>query len=122
VTSTPSKQPLLNAEFVQKGTHITAMGSDTTEKQELDPVILKNADVVVADSIDQCMERGEIFKAMGAGELKKEKVVELGNVISGRATGRSSQDQVSVADLTGVAVQDINIASAVFRAFKETAG
>jgi len=119
VTSTPSKEPLLRAEHVQKGTHITAMGSDTTEKQELDPVILKNADLVVADSIEQCMVRGEIFQAMKAGELEKEKVVELGNVISGAVQGRISPDQVSVADLTGVAVQDINIASAVFTAFQE---
>lgn len=121
VTSTPSKKPLLSAEHVQKGTHITAMGSDTTEKQELDSLILKNADLVVADSIEQCMERGEIFKAIGAGVFNKDRVVELGNVISGADQGRISQDQVSVADLTGVAVQDINIASVVFRAYKNSA-
>jgi len=120
VTSTPSMKPLLSAEHVRKGTHITAMGSDTTEKQELDPVILKNADLIVADSIEQCMLRGEIFQATKAGEIKIEKAVELGNVISGSMQGRVSDEQVSVADLTGVAVQDINIASAVYRAFKES--
>jgi ornithine cyclodeaminase len=120
VTSTPSKEPLLRAEHVQKGTHITAMGSDTTEKQELDSLILKNADLVVADSIEQCMERGEIFKAIEAGVFNRDRVVELGNVISGVDRGRISQDHVSVADLTGVAVQDINIASAVFRAFENS--
>jgi len=90
-----------------------------TEKQELDPVILKNADLVVADSIEQCKVRGEIFQAMKAGEIATKKAVELGNVISGAVQGRISQDQVSVADLTGVAVQDINIASAVYKAFKD---
>ena len=98
------------------------MGSDTTEKQELDPVILKNADLVVADSIEQCMLRGEIFQATKAGEIEIDKAVELGNVISGSVQGRVSDDQVSVADLTGVAVQDINIASAVFRAFQKSGG
>ena len=116
VTTTPSKKPLLQARMLQKGTHITAMGSDTAEKQELDPAILRYADVVVADSISQCMERGEIFRAIQAGMLGKEKIKELGRIITGAEQGRLSQDQITVADLTGVAVQDITIASAVFEA------
>lgn len=116
ITATPAKSPLLKAENLNKGTHITAMGSDTIHKQELDPLILKEADIVVADSIEQCMERGEIFKAIGAGSLSKEKVVELGQIISGAKRGRINEEQVSVADLTGVAVQDIAIAKSVYRA------
>ena len=118
VTTTPSKSPLLNAAQLKRGTHITAVGSDTPEKQELDPAILRDADLVVADSIAQCMERGEIFRAMQAGMLKKEKVKELGRVISGEERGRSSGEQITVADLTGVAVQDINIAAAVYEAHR----
>ena len=118
VTTTPSKTPLLLAGQLKKGTHITAVGSDTPEKQELDAAILRDADVVVADSISQCMERGEIFRATQSGMLKKEKVKELGRVISGKETGRTSEDQITVADLTGVAVQDIKIAAAVFEAHK----
>ena len=118
VTTTPSKIPLLGHNDLQKGTHITAMGSDTTEKQELDPLILKGADLVVADSIVQCMERGEIYQAIKAGQIGREKVIELGHIISGSARGRTSDEQISIADLTGVAVQDIKIASAVFNASK----
>jgi ornithine cyclodeaminase len=118
VSTTPSKTPLLHAGQLKKGTHITAVGSDTTEKQELDSAILRDADVVVADSIAQCMERGEIFRAMRSGMLEKEKVRELGRVISGSEAGRTSADQITVADLTGVAVQDINIAAAVFEAHR----
>ena len=116
VTATPSKRPILNVRDLKKGTHITAMGSDTPEKQELDSGILRKADIVVADSIEQCLTRGEIARAISAGDLKKERVIELGNVISGSAKGRTSDQQITVADLTGVAVQDISIASAVFRA------
>ena len=116
VTATPSKRPILNVRDLKKGTHITAIGSDTPEKQELDSLILRNADVVVADSIEQCMTRGEIARAISAGDLNKERVTELGNIISGSAKGRTSDQQITVADLTGVAVQDISIASAVFRA------
>ncbi len=116
VTTTPSKTPLLSQEYLRKGTHITSVGSDTPEKQELDPQILKDADVIVADSIEQCMARGEIFKAIEAGAIGNHKPIELGHVISGAAAGRVSDDQITVADLTGVAVQDINIATAVYKA------
>jgi ornithine cyclodeaminase len=116
VTTTPSHQPLLHAADLRPGTHITAVGSDTTEKQELDPAILERAQVVVADSISQCRERGEIHQALGSGHLQEERVVELGDVISGRAEGRTSDEQISVADLTGVAIQDLQIARAVYEA------
>ena len=118
VCTTPSKTPLLFARDIRKGTHITAMGSDTPDKQELDPEILQRADLVIADSIPQCKERGEIFRAMQAGILKKDKVKELGQVIAGATPGRVSQDQITVADLTGVAVQDIKIAAAVYSAYQ----
>jgi ornithine cyclodeaminase len=117
VTATPSKRPILNVRDLKKGTHITAIGSDTPEKQELDSGILRKADVVIADSIEQCLTRGEIARAISAGDLNKDRVTELGNIISGSAKGRTSDQQITVADLTGVAVQDLSIASAVFRAF-----
>jgi len=116
VTTTPSKKPLLLARDLEPGTHITAVGADTPEKQELDAEILGRADVLVADSISQCRERGEIHQALKAGTIREEELVELGNVIAGRASGRTSEEQISVADLTGVAVQDVAIASAVFEA------
>ncbi len=119
VMVTPSKTPLLKGDKIMPGTHITAVGSDTPEKQELKASLLKKADVVVADSISQCMLRGEIYQAMKAGEIKEDKVVELGNVIAGFAAGRTCSNQISIADLTGVAVQDIKIASAVFKALKD---
>ncbi len=116
VTTTPAKSPILRVQDVRKGSHITAVGSDTPGKQEVDSRILRDADIVVADSIEQCLARGEIYKAIDAGDLKKEKLIELGNVISGAAEGRSSDQQTTIADLTGVAVQDISIASAVYKA------
>ena len=118
VTATPSKSPLLSADKIRKGTHITAMGSDTPEKIELDPKILQKADIVVADSISQCLLRGEIHQALKAGVLKKERVVELGNVIVNPELQRTSEKQITIADLTGVAVQDVQIAKAVYNALE----
>jgi ornithine cyclodeaminase len=116
ITATPSQTPLIHAKQIKPGTHITAMGSDTHLKQELDPKILQTADVVVADSIEQCLTRGEICKTLQAGLIHKEDLVELGNVIAGLQSGRTSDAQITVADLTGVAVQDIQIAKAVHEA------
>jgi ornithine cyclodeaminase len=118
VTATPSKSPLLSADKIRKGTHITAMGSDTLEKIELDPKILQKADIVVADSISQCLLRGEIHQALKAGVLEKERIVELGNVIVNPDLQRTSDEQNTIADLTGVAVQDIQIAKAVYHALE----
>jgi ornithine cyclodeaminase len=119
VTATFSKSPLLFAYKIRKGTHITAMGSDTPQKNELDPQILHKADIVVADSISQCLLRGEIHHALAAGVLEKEQIVELGSVIIRPELRRRSAEQITIADLTGVAVQDIQIAKAVYRGLKE---
>ena len=119
ITATASNEPLLNENDILNGTHITAMGSDTPGKRELGPGILKSADLVVADSIDQCQERGEIACALRDGDISKQQIVELGDVLSGKKLGRQNEKQITVADLTGVAVQDIQIATAVFKTFLE---
>ncbi len=115
VTTTPATLPLLKATGSLAGIHITAVGSDTPQKQELDSTILGKADLVVADSLSQCLVRGEIYKAVQSGEVTKENVVELGNIIAGNASGRTSDNQLTVADLTGVAMQDFKISTAVYK-------
>ncbi len=115
VTTTAATSPLLSGQ-VQPGTHITAMGSDTHDKQELDAEILQHADLVIADSIAQCLERGEIHQALKSNAISQADLVELGSIIAGDAAGRTSDDQITIADLTGVAVQDIQISKAVFGA------
>jgi ornithine cyclodeaminase len=114
VTTTPASEPILSAENLQTGTHLTAIGSDMPHKQELDSGILQKADLIVADSILQCLERGEIFKALTNGKITPDDLIELGDIISGDQKGRTTDEQITVADLTGVAVQDIQIAKAVF--------
>lgn len=115
VTATTSKSPVLLAQNIMKGTHITAMGADTQAKQELDPEILNKADIVVADSISQCIHHGEIHYAVNQGLISKEKVIELGNVVANPELGRKNDEQITITDLTGVAVQDIQIAKMVFK-------
>jgi ornithine cyclodeaminase len=114
VTCTPATRPLLRAEWIRPGTHISAIGSDTAAKQELDAAILARADLVVVDSLSQSELRGEVFRAVSAGAIGRERLVELGRVIEDPGLRRASADEITVADLTGVAVQDIQISAAVW--------
>jgi ornithine cyclodeaminase/alanine dehydrogenase-like protein (mu-crystallin family) len=113
VTTTPSTTPLLQR--VRPGTHITAIGSDTPEKQELAASVMAQADLIVVDSRAQAQTRGEVFRAQRAGVIETDNVVELGEIISGAHPGRSDDSQITVADLTGIATQDIEIAAAVYK-------
>lgn len=113
VTTTPARAPLIMADQVRPGTHITAMGSDDQGKQELDAGLLERADLLVADSRAQCIQYGEMSHAIKSGLISEEEIVELGNVISDVSLGRKNDDQVTIADQTGVAVQDIQIAKMV---------
>jgi ornithine cyclodeaminase len=115
VTTTSARAPLLNLDDVRPGTHITAMGADAPGKQELDPRLVARASVVAADSIAQCVDHGELAHAVQAGLLDPGRVVELGQLIAGRVPARTSEDQITIADLTGVAVQDLQIATHVCR-------
>jgi ornithine cyclodeaminase len=118
VTVTPAREPLLLASQIRPGTHITAVGSDNVGKQELDPAILGMADLVVADSISQTTHHGECVHAVASGHLDESDIVELGAAVADPALGRATDDQVTVADLTGVAVQDIQIAKMAWAALR----
>ena len=114
VTTTAAREPLLQAWQVSAGTHITAVGADAPGKQELDPQIFKIADVRVVDSISQCVDHGDTSYAVKAGLIDSEQIVELGAVIKNPELGRTNEDQITIADLTGVAVQDIQIAKLAY--------
>lgn len=114
VTTTPSSTPLLFSGDIQEGTHITAVGSDTSEKQELDCALLKRADLLVSDSLAQSQSRGEVFQAFKQGSILKENIIELGHALQDSSYQRVSDKQLTIVDLTGVAVQDIAIAKSVY--------
>ena len=113
VTTTSAKSPLIMSDQVRPGTHITAMGSDDKGKQELDADLLKKADVLVADSRVQCSQYGEISHAVNNGLISENDFLELGSVINNNSLGRKNDNQITIADQTGVAVQDIQIAKMV---------
>jgi ornithine cyclodeaminase len=113
VTTTPTREPIVRAEWLQPGTHVTAMGSDFAEKQELDAAALARADVVAADHPPVAAANGEVHHAVAAGVLRLEDVVPLGALVTGDAEGRTSDDQITICDLVGIGVQDAAIAAEV---------
>ena len=113
VTTTPARAPVLKAEWLHPGLHVTAMGSDQEGKNEIDPKALVRADLYVADRASQTEKLGELRSAIEAGLWTGGAPVELGHVITGEAPGRTSEEAVTIADLTGTGAQDTAIASHV---------
>jgi ornithine cyclodeaminase/alanine dehydrogenase-like protein (mu-crystallin family) len=115
ITTTPSTSPLVRADWLDAGTHVTAVGSDEPTKQELDPDVLGRADVIAVDDRAQASRSGELHHALDAGSVDEERVVTLGEILERAAEGRKRLEDVTVADLTGVGVQDAAIAAYVVR-------
>jgi ornithine cyclodeaminase len=113
VTTTPSREPVLRADWLHSGLHVTAMGSDQDGKGELEPACLTRADTYVCDRASQCAERGELRAALAAGLWDRGTPPELGDVILGRTPGRRSETDITICDLTGTGVQDTAIAAHV---------
>ncbi|PRD44642.1 ornithine cyclodeaminase family protein [Phyllobacterium phragmitis] len=112
ITTTPASEPVLRAEWLEPGQHITAMGSDAEHKNEIDPAIIAKAEPYIADRLSQTRCLGELHHAIAAGLIAPDAhFAELGDIISGKATGRSSPQAITLADLTGTGVQDTAIAS-----------
>lgn len=109
ITCTASREPLLRAEWVAPGALVTAVGADGPGKQELDPALLRAADLLVVDSREQCRRLGEL---QHAPELA-EGAIELGEICAGLRPGRVSAEQTIVCDLTGVGAQDVAAADLV---------
>jgi ornithine cyclodeaminase len=114
VTTTSSSKPFVFATHIKPGTHITAIGADEIGKQELDEEIFVKADKVIVDSRSQCMKRGDVSYALKKGLISKEKLAELGEVLVNPSLGRTSDDQITVCDLTGIAIQDLKIAEHIY--------
>ncbi len=116
VTTTAATTPIIDADWIRPGTHITAVGADAPGKHELDKRLLRRADVLAADSRDQCFDHGELSALGSTGGVQPD-VVEIGELLGGRP-GRRSADDITVADLTGIAAQDIAAANCVLDALQ----
>ena len=116
VTATGATHPLIRSGWVTPGTHITAVGADAPGKQELDVDLVASADLVAVDLVSQCVDHGETAHAIGQGKLPVDRLVELGTILANPPQGRRDDHQITIADLTGIAAQDIAMANTVMKA------
>jgi alanine dehydrogenase len=123
VTCTPSREPFLKGNFVAPGTFIAAVGADNPEKQELEASLIAGNKLVV-DVLEQCASIGELHHALDTGLITVDDVhAELGEVLAGRKAGRTSTDEIIIFDSTGMALQDVVTAAAVYeKAVREGVG
>ena len=115
ITTTRGKGSVVEAGWVKPGTHIVAIGTDAKGKQEFDPEIFRNAKAVV-DSILQCTEKGEIQHALRENILTKDGIhAEIGEVLLGKKPGRESDEEITIFDSTGMAIQDNTTSTKIYR-------
>jgi len=118
VTTTSSRQWLLGAAHIRPGMHVTAVGADGGSKQEIEPELVAKADVLAVDSRLQCAQFGDSSYAVKQGLIQRDALVELGEIIEQKRPGRRDDSQITIADLTGVAIQDIQIARLALESLK----
>jgi alanine dehydrogenase len=114
VTVTPANKPVLKSEWINDGTHINAMGADAPGKQELESGLLKKSKIFI-DCWEQARHSGEINVPVAEGLITREDIeAKIGDVIIGKSNGRISDEDITIFDSTGLAVQDVVTASKVF--------
>jgi ornithine cyclodeaminase/alanine dehydrogenase-like protein (mu-crystallin family) len=119
VTATPARQPVVESSWVKPGTHINAIGADAPGKQELEAALLKRARVIVDDR-DQAFHSGEVNVPLEKGILRPEEIpATLGEVVAGSKPGRTSRDEITVFDSTGLAIQDLAVARLAYERCRE---
>lgn len=118
VTTTGATHPIIASDWIQPGTHITAVGADAPGKQELDIDLMRRANMVCVDLVSQCVDHGEVHHAVKAGLISKTSLVEIGELLAHPSLGRTNDTDVTIADLTGIAAQDIAMAKVVLEAYQ----
>lgn len=115
ITTTRGTGSLVEAAWVKPGTHIVAIGTDQRGKQEFEPEIFRNAKIV-NDSIAQCTEKGETWHPLDQGIIAKDDIhAEIGEILLGKKPGRVSEDEITIFDSTGMAIQDNTTAARIYR-------
>ncbi|MFH1328591.1 MAG: ornithine cyclodeaminase family protein [Candidatus Bathyarchaeota archaeon] len=119
ISATPSRKPIVMDDWIEPGTHINALGADALGKQELDPSILKRVKVVV-DDVEQAIHGGEVNVPISQGIISRKDIYgEMAEVVLGHKPGRTSDDEITVFDSTGLVIHDVIIAGLIYRGAKE---
>jgi len=119
VTTTPSKKPVVKKQHIKPGTHINAIGADAKGKQELEADLLRNGKIIV-DDIEQASHSGEINVPLSDGIIKIEDIYgTLGEVVANVKKGRENNEEITIFDSTGLAIEDMVCAKMVYEKAKK---
>lgn len=114
-TATPANKAIIMNEWIKPGTHINAFGCDMVGKQELEAIIFTRAKVVV-DNVTECINRGETQHCIKSGLLTRDQIyAEIGEIALGKKQGRTSDEEITIFDSTGMSLQDISTAFRIYR-------
>ena len=122
ITTTPSTRALIDSDWVEAGTHITAVGADAAGKQELDRRLYTRARGILVDSREQCMDHAESQHAIRAGMLCPERLIEIGAALDGTAWQTSTSGDITIADLSGLGASDAMMAQLVWNQLRAEPG
>lgn len=120
VTVTGAATPFIRRNWVTSGTHITAVGADAPGKQELESALVASADRLFADLAAQCLDHGELAVPFAGGMIAADQITDLGDVLATPSIGRTNDTEITIADLTGLAAQDIAMAQIVLTTVEAT--
>ncbi|HXX18503.1 MAG TPA: ornithine cyclodeaminase family protein [Candidatus Acidoferrum sp.] len=120
ITSTTASKPVLEGRWLHPGMHINAIGSNFAEKQELDAEAVGRCDVIAADSVEQSkIEAGDLIQAFGKDATRWTGVRDLADIVSGKAPGRTNQDQITLFKSNGIAIEDIVLGGRLYEIARE---
>ena len=119
ITITPSRTPVIQKEWVKPGTHFSCIGADMEGKEEIDPELFRGARIF-ADDVDQCVRVGEMEIPIKTGVISRAQVAgEIGQVLSGAIPGRTSREELTIFDATGLALLDLVTGKRAIEAARE---
>jgi len=120
ITSTTSKTPVLEGQWIEPGMHISAIGSNFAEKREIDVEAVRRCDVIAADSVEQSkIEAGDLIQAFGGDESRWTVVHEFAAIVTGKVPGRTGAEQVTLFKSNGIAIEDVVVAGKVYEIARE---
>lgn len=115
VTTTPVRKPLIKAEWIREGTHINAIGADAVGKEELDPELLLTSKIIVDDMV-QALHSGEVNVPLAKDYISENDIYcQLGEIIAGLKPGRTRNEEITIFDSTGLAIQDVASAQLAYK-------
>ena len=120
ITATGAREPVLNGEWIEPGTHLNVVGSNFLAKSEVDVETIRRARIIAVDSVEQSkLEAGDLMPAIERGVISWESVTELGRIVAGLDKGRASDDEITLFKSNGIALEDISTAFRVYNLARE---